>query len=434
MLAMNELFIKRTQEYFKDEADRFRELLAEPETTALFLNQKKAAKQDILELIDFPITQSQYSDDCFYYECDSIGKSRPYELGLIYPQDVAASLTTKYLINKKIRLAVDMCSAPGGKTINALNRLDDDVLFIANDISHKRALTLSSNLERLGLANVIVTNKKTDMLAKQLSGCADLVILDAPCSGEGMIRRYPQILEDYSLNNIEKLANIQKKLLEEAYEMLNEGGQLVYSTCTYSFEEDEWQIIDFLKRHKDMHLLPLNIISPSSLNGTIKLSPLNNTEGQFIALLEKDGEHSEKKLKYLKPVQDKLVKDFISDNLSIEDYYLYFYNDHYYLSLIPLIDLGSNILKYGICLGEKINKRFEANHCLYRANPLKNAFRYSYDLNDKEYDLYISGNELPVDLDDHLYQITYHKHSLGYGKCLNRRLKNKYPKGLRRMI
>ena len=112
-----------------------------------------------------------------------------------------------------------MCAAPGGKTIDILNRVKSDVLCIANDYSHSRALTLSSNLERLGFSNVIITNKNTKELSEQLENFADLVILDAPCSGEGMIRKYPEILDTYSINNIHSLATLQKELLDIVYKL-----------------------------------------------------------------------------------------------------------------------------------------------------------------------------------------------------------------------
>jgi len=281
---------------------------------------------------------------------------------------------------------------------------------------------------------VIITNKQTSDLAKQLEGFADLVILDAPCSGEGMIRKYPEILDEYSINNINSLADIQANLLEDAYKILNNGGQLLYSTCTYAFEEDENQIINFLNKHEDMELVNIDMKSSSTLNGTVKLSPLNNTEGQFICLMKKKGTKVNNSYKYLKTVKEKLVDDFISDNLMLEDYYLYKINDKYFLSLRPLIDMKYNTLKYGIFIGEIKNKRFEPNHNLYRANSLKGKYKYVYDLNDEEYDIYISGNELKANIDSHYYLLTYKNVSLGFGKASNGVIKNKYPKGLRRMV
>jgi len=431
MLIENELFLERTKQYFKDDQKRFLEKLEQEESHALFLNTHKATKEKILSLIDFKIWPSRLCDDSFYYECDSVGKSKVYELGLIYPQDVAASLSSAFADTDKIKTIVDLCAAPGGKTIDILNRVKRDVLCISNDYSHSRALTLSSNLERLGFSNVIITNKNTSELADQLENFADLVILDAPCSGEGMIRKYPEILDTYSLNNIRSLAELQSSLLDDAYRILKPSGQLIYSTCTYAFEEDEDQIESFLERYSDMELVNIDIQSSSKLKGTVKLSPLYDTEGQFFALMCKKGTCADISLRMLKPVKEKLVDDFISDNLSINEYYLYKNNDHYYLSLEPLPDLKRNVLKYGIYLGEVINKRFEPSHNLYRADSLMSYFNYRYDLSDKEYDLFISGNEVRKQLDKHHYLVTYKGFPLGFVKSSNGSLKNKYPKGLR---
>lgn len=431
---MKELFYQRCRDYFPDDYIKFIELLKQPCTQGFFLNTRKASREKILSLIDFPYSASNLSEESFYHECDNIGKTKAYELGLIYPQEIAASLSTRYIDQNDIHLIVDMCSAPGGKTINVLNRIDNTCICICNDVSHNRALILSSNLERLGLDNVVVTNKKCDQLAEQLNNKADLVILDAPCSGEGMIRKYPEILDDYSLNNIVNLAQIQRDLLENAYDMVKEGGTLIYSTCTYAFEEDELQIKSFLEKHDDMKLIPIELKSSSTLSGTVKLSPLNNTEGQFFAIMRKIGSDQNTNTKYLKTAKEKIVEDFIKQNFDFDNYYLYKYKDHFYLSLIPLPDLGNNVIKYGIYLGDIVNKRFEPNHNLYRANSLIGHYRYTYELNDEQYDMFISGNEIKADLSNNYYLITYKGLSLGFGKCSNNTIKNKYPKGLRRMI
>ena len=431
---MKELFYQRCRDYFPDDYIKFIELLKQPCTQGFFLNTRKASREKILSLIDFPYSASNLSEESFYHECDNIGKTKAYELGLIYPQEIAASLSTRYIDQNDIHLIVDMCSAPGGKTINVLNRIDNNCICICNDVSHNRALILSSNLERLGLDNVVVTNKKCDQLAEQLNNKADLVILDAPCSGEGMIRKYPEILDDYSLNNIVNLAQIQRDLLENAYDMVKEGGTLIYSTCTYAFEEDELQIKSLLEKHDDMKLIPVELKSSSTLSGTVKLSPLNNTEGQFFAIMRKTGSDQNTNTKYLKTAKEKIVEDFIKQNFDFDNYYLYKYKDHFYLSLIPLPDLGNNVIKYGIYLGDIFNKRFEPNHNLYRANSLIGHYRYTYELNDEQYDMFISGNEIKADLSNNCYLITYKGLSLGFGKCSNNTIKNKYPKGLRRMI
>ena len=428
-----EVFLERAKQYFGEDYDRFVSLINEKQSSGFFINEKKADKDKIFEIIDFSYKESNINNNSYYCLSDSIGKSKAYELGIIYPQDVESSMPVSLLKNNDISLAIDLCAAPGGKSINALNKLNDNCLFISNDVTYSRASILSSNLERCGFTNAIVTSLKPDYLASKYQDLFDLVILDAPCSGEGMIRKYPEILDTYSVSNIENLANIQKDLLEDAYKLLNEGGTLIYSTCTFAFEEDENQVKDFLNRHEDMKLIKHHFDHNSSkLDGAIKLSFLNNTEGQFMAFMKKKGTLISKKYKQKKTSKHKIVEKFIKDNLNIENYYLYNNENKYYLSLIPLIDIEYGLLRYGIYLGELKKDRFEPSHNLYRSNNL--SFKYEYSLNDEEYYKFIRGDELSIDKEDNYYQVTYKGLSLGFGKCAKGKLKNKYPKGLRRVI
>ncbi len=433
---MKDYFIQQSRIYFKDQQAAFLEKLKEPCTQGFFLNTLKAKKEDILNLIDFPYSRSLYSDSSYFHTHSNIGKTIVNDLGLIYPQEVAASIPATYPDLSEVRLIVDLCAAPGGKSIDIMNRADQNTLLIANDISYERSLVLSQNLERLGIGNAIITNKDPKLLADQLEGQADLVILDAPCSGEGMIRKYPEISEMLSDAYAQELAGIQKDLFDDAYRILKPGGQLLYSTCTYSLAEDEEQVISFLDRYPAMRLLPIVMTSYSDLPGTVKLCPLNGTEGQFFALFEKakDTASSVSKLHPLKEARHRIADVFIKENLELKEYYIYQYNNHYYLSLIPLYDLGNSVIRYGIYLGEIVKDRFEPSHHLYRSNLLMPYYRYVYDLNEDELRLYLEGHALKTDLPDHYYLITYRSYSLGFGKCAKGIMKNKYPKGLRRVL
>lgn len=417
-----DLFIERSKQYFKDDFDEFIKLIDEKPTSGFFLNEKKADAATILSMVDFDYEPFLLNSKSFKTKNEAIGKSKAYELGLVYPQDNESSLPAFLFDNQKVHLAIDLCAAPGGKTINAINRLSSDVMFISNDISNKRASILSNNLERMGFDNCLITNLKPSYLAEKYQEMFDLVILDAPCSGEGMIRKYPEILDTYSLANIKALADTQSSLLEDAYKLLNRGGQLVYSTCTFALEEDEDQVKSFLDKHEDMKLV----------GDFKKVSFLDGCEGQFMALFEKQGDLEFKKYKAKKAVKNKVVDSFIKDNIDIEDYYLYSHDNNYYLSLIPMLDINGGIVRSGIYLGELKKDRFEPSYNLYRANRLK--FKYQYDLNEMEYDKFVKGESLPVDLANHYYQITYQGFPLAYGKCSNNELKNKYPKGLRRVV
>ena len=430
---MNKDFEKRCEEYFSEKKDAFLKTLDNEPTHGFFLNASKAKKEDILKLIDFAYQSSNINPNAYYHNEDSIGKTKAFELGLIYPQDIESSISISLFEADNINLIVDLCAAPGGKTINILNKFKN-ALCITNDVNYKRASELAKNLERLGLTNTVITSKDCNKLSNELLGNADLVVLDAPCSGEGMIRKYKEILNTYDVNRINELANIQKELLEDAYNLINENGYILYSTCTYALEEDEKQIKTFLDNHNDMELIPLNIKDNySKLDGTVKLCPLNNTEGQFICLLKRNSINSKTKVKILKSIKNKVVDNFIKDNLNINDYYLYESNNNFYLSFKPLFDLGQGTIRSGIYLGTLKNNRFEPSHNLYRSNQLIGKYKYTYELNDEEYDVFVKGLELKLNLANAYYLLTYKNNSLGFGKVSSNILKNKYPKGLRRL-
>lgn len=427
---METLFYERLKEYFKDDYDLVLEKLKSESKKSFFINGIKANSDVILKMIDFNY-QKTINPKVYYYDDEvSIGKTKVYELGLIYPQELSASLPALIADTSDVHLAIDLASAPGGKTINILNRLIDNALLIANEIDYKRAQVLVSNLERLGFSNVIITNKKTSDF-HHLDGSVDLVILDAPCSGEGMIKKYPEIIKEYSLANINQCAKRQSEILEDAYRLLKKGGQLIYSTCTFAYEEDEKQVQDFLKRHRDMKLKKFKI-ADKEYEGMAKFTFLDDMEGQFMAYMIKEEEGEARQVKYKKTVSNKLVEDFIKDNLNLDNYYLYEQNGHYYLSLQALIDLKDHVLRYAIYLGDIIKNRFEPSHHLYRAIALKDSYKNVYHLSEEEYDAYVKGLELDADVKNGYYALFYKDMQFAYGKASNGKIKNKYPKGLRK--
>lgn len=423
----------RASEYFGDDANKFMELLNHEPSHGFFLNTHKTNKEKILSLIDFNYYESAYNENAYFTDTDNIGKTLAYDLGLIYPQDVESSFSITFLKNKEIKTIVDLCAAPGGKSINALNTFKD-ALCIANDITYARASIISNNFERLGFTNTLISSTKVEYLANTLKNFADLVLLDAPCSGEGMIRKYPEIIENLNDADYHKLEMIQSDLLDNAYDILKCGGYMIYSTCTYNLKEDEIQVQDFLKRYPDMELISIESkINHSKLKGTIKLSPLSGTEGQYIALLRKTGTNTDNKIKCLKTTKNAIVERFIKDNLDISTYYLYSKDNNYYLSLKPLPDI-KGIIRAGLYLGELKKDRFEPSHMLYRSNELFDNFKYKYELSDEEYKLYKKGYELQTNLKDNYYLLTYKGLSFAYGRVKKGVMKNKYPKGLREMI
>lgn len=429
-LKSNKLYLDRCKKYFGKEYDLFLECLNKPATKSFFANYLKG---DVFKNIDIKYDNSGINPNAFYFDNDHISSSKEYELGLIYPQGIESSLSSYLFNGENIDFIVDMCSAPGGKSINFANKFKD-ALLISNDVNYKRQLLTANNFERLGIDKAIICSLEISSLANKLNSLADLVILDVPCSGEGMARKTEEIFDSYSDNEINKLKNIQAKLLDEAYEILNGDSYLVYSTCAYSFEEDEEQVKEFLNRHNDMTLINIDIKGNcSTLKGTVKLSFINNTEGQFIAIFKKNGIKQSVKLPMLKTVKNNIVDEFIKNNLNIDNYYLYRIDDKFYLSFNKLYDLKSNVIREGIYIGDLLKDRFEPNHFMYRANSLLGKYKYEYELSDEQYESFIKGLELKADnLDNEYYHLLHKGYSVGFGKYSNGVIKNKYPKGLRR--
>lgn len=428
------LFYNRMQDIYKDEYDEFLKALEDKPISSFYINSLKDSKENIFHEIGFKYKEGRYNPDSYYYEDVQIGKTIANDLGLIYPQEMSASIPSLILNPKENSCIVDMCSAPGGKSINLACISKDSGILISNEYEYKRAMILTSNLERMGISNVIVTNKNGDDLAVSLMGVADYVLLDAPCSGEGMIRKNHEIIDNYSMDNIELCSLRQKQLIENAYDILKEGGYLVYSTCTYAKEENEDIVHDFLKRHEDMELMTIdNRFIRRGINdpNMVRFTVLDGTEGQFVSLMRKNSAGFSKNMTYKKPVRNKIIEEFIKENLCLDEYYVYEQNGYYYMSLKPLWDLGKNVLRYGIYIGEIKKNIFYPSHNLFRSNALRNCFKKVIELNDEEYLKYRSGLNLYHEDANGYYLLTYHGYAFAYTKATKGDLKNKYPKGLR---
>ena len=251
---MNRLFEKQMQDILKNEYPDFMKALEQPAVKAFYLNPHK--KEAIKYLNKEFIQPHVVVKDGYYfnYEKYPLGKSPFFSCGLYYIQEPSAMLVTHFLNIQKDDYILDMCAAPGGKTCAAASQLSEDGLMIANDIVPLRAKILSENVERFGLKNTIVTNCDPLVFENQLKGFFDKIILDAPCSGEGMFRKSDAAIETWSLEKVHECAHIQRQLLDAAMNLLKPEGQLIYSTCTYNTIENEEQI-QYLLNHYNCSLI-----------------------------------------------------------------------------------------------------------------------------------------------------------------------------------
>ena len=370
------------------------------------------------------------------------GKSSEHVTGLIYSQEPAAQMVAQVAHPHEGMRVLDLAAAPGGKSTHLLSYLNNTGLLVSNEINNKRSKILVENIERFGARNVLVTNESAERLAKVFSSFFDLIVLDAPCSGEGMFRKQPDAMDYWSLDYPAQCAALQREILEDAVKMLANGGELVYSTCTWAPEENE-EIVAWL-----LDEFPLELVDIPKLNGmtpgidypeTARMYPHHfKGEGQFVAKFRFVGEH---KLPKLKPVRSNLTADqrslwqiFQKEHLKVDlkgD--LQTFGDQLYLLPLGLPDLSKvKIARNGLHLGTFKKKRFEPSFALGLAlqpSEVKNKL----ELSQQDFEVYVGGETLQIKepLPNGWYQLLIHGNGLGFAKLANQTLKNYFPKGLR---
>ena len=436
-----------------------------------FLNKMKNLVPDYDEFVDsynqtpvksFFINANKISEDQFLNNCSwditkcangwvinsdiKVGKTPEHHAGMIYMQELSAMMPTSFLPLKDNDWVIDLCASPGGKSIQVANKIPNGVL-VSNEIVRSRAVTLKSNIERMGLSNVIVTNNEPQTLEKCFYGVFDAVVVDAPCSGEGMFRKDENARLNWNEENVKACAIRQKAILETANKLLKQNGYLLYSTCTFSIEEDEEVVAEFCAKHNyEIILLSCDgatngvKIGEFDTNHTLKFYPHKfKGEGQFVALLKKleSSRFSIAGKIYLKPLSKfpseyKLFKSFCEDNLQnynhIIDNVIYNNNIIYYVANKSLAESGVNLVSCGVVVGEITKNRFEPNHNLVSC--FGNLFRQSINLDAQQADAFLRGETLACDYKGYV-AVKFNGVVLGFGKSSGEVLKNYYPKGLR---
>ena len=370
------------------------------------------------------------------------GKSPEHVTGLIYSQEPAAQMVAQVAHPHEGMRVLDLAAAPGGKSTHLLSYLNNTGLLVSNEINNKRSKILVENIERFGARNVLVTNESAERLAKVFSSYFDLIVLDAPCSGEGMFRKQPDAMDYWSLDYPAQCATLQREILEDAVKMLANGGELVYSTCTWAPEENE-EIVAWL-----LDEFPLELVDIPKLNGmtpgidypeTARMYPHHfKGEGQFVAKFRFVGEH---KLPKLKPARSNLTAGqrslwqiFQKEHLKVElkgD--LQTFGDQLYLLPLGLPDLSKvKIARNGLHLGTFKKKRFEPSFALGLALQ-PSEVRNKLELSQQDFEVYVGGETLQIkeSLPNGWYQLIIHGNGLGFAKLANQTLKNYFPKGLR---
>lgn len=436
-----EQFDARMKSLLKDEYDDFKKALLEKPVKGLYLNRNKKNVERVLDknyVEHHPIVENGYLYDEHYHP----GRSAYFLAGLYYIQEPSAMLVADALPIEPDDFVLDMCAAPGGKSCEIASRLTGEGILIANDIEASRARILSENIERFGLDNTIVTNIDPMRFTKQFQEAFDKIVLDAPCSGEGMFRKLEQAIDTWSEEKVLECAHIQKNLLKGAYEMLKQGGMVIYSTCTYSYEENE-AMVHYAVDQLGFELLPLTkfhgLCPGVDLDEVVRCYPHHyRGEGHFIALLRKPGNSPRKQVRTMKsqvnPADLKVLKAFYQENLNKKvPSYIIENNGHLYAVKKNFPELkGIRVLRNGLYLGEVRKNRFIPSYSLALTLTKQDVKRsYDYPSESEEIKKYIHGETLEGTGEKGFGVIFVDGYPLSFYKESNQ-VKNLFPKGLRR--
>ncbi|MGV3030591.1 RsmF rRNA methyltransferase first C-terminal domain-containing protein [Streptococcus suis] len=426
-------FIEKYSELLGPEAQAFFESFDQPAVSGFRTNPLKETQMEFADAIpDMPWS---------YYGKVS-GKSPEHVTGLVYSQEPAAQIVGQVAAPAKGMKVLDLAAAPGGKSTHLLSYLDNTGLLVSNEISTKRSKILAENIERFGARNVIVTNESADRLAKVFPSYFDMIVLDAPCSGEGMFRKDPDAIQYWSADYPAQCAALQREILESAIEMLTPQGQLIYSTCTWSPEENE-EIVAWLVEEFHLELVDIpkinGMVEGIGYPETARMYPHHfKGEGQFVAKFRYVGQGRRKKVKSgksnLNREQSQLWKEFAEQQLRVQlDGLLQVFGDNLYLLPAGLPDLSKvKIARNGLHLGVFKKKRFEPSFALGLALH-SHEVKKRVDISLDNFSAYVAGQPLEVskDLPNGWYQVAVAGNGLGFAKIVNGTLKNSFPKGLR---
>ncbi len=444
-----EKFLSRMKNILGDEYAEFENALSEPSVRGVRVNTSKISVSDFLSVTSLALDKIPYANDGFIPEnTDGIGKSAEHHAGMFYVQDPGAMATVKALDIKRGWRVLDTCAAPGGKASQLASAVGEAGVLLANEYVPKRAKIIVGNFERLGIKNAVVTSLDTASLAEMFSSYFDLVLCDAPCSGEGMFRKYDEAVSEWSEENVLACAKRQTEILENVQRCVKAGGYLLYSTCTYSVEENEGVVERFLENHPEFSLVEVKAeLKAVTADGLGKFKEArrfyphsSRGEGQFIALLKKDENCDDlptilykDNTKSPSRADEAVARAFLKDNL----------NSQFSGKLIAVgeqIAIVSHDLPLppysvfmgGVLLGEVKKGILFPHHQFFSAYGTDMKRRVELKRGDARVEKYLGGEEIDTDITDGGWcAVTYEGVALGGGKISGGRVKNHYPKGLR---
>ncbi|MDE6597428.1 MAG: RsmB/NOP family class I SAM-dependent RNA methyltransferase [Clostridia bacterium] len=421
---MPEEFLKRmSRQLSKESFDGFLKSYDRPPERAIRVNTLKISVEDFKKLAPFSLEPVPWEKNSFYVESEGLGKTIYHAAGAYYVQEPSAASVAPQLEVKSGERVLDLCSAPGGKGTQLAQYLGGNGVIILNEINFKRAQILLSNVERLGIKNAVVTCAPPEELATAFGEYFDKILVDAPCSGEGMFKKEPNAIPEWSVENVKKCSARQRDILDNAYLMLANGGRLVYSTCTFAPEEDEEQTDWFLKTHGCLPVKSKKLY-PHEVRG----------EGHFYQVYDKRA-GGKNDIQNLIPSADKkllsIYKEWEKENLKITFSNILSVGQKLY-SLpenMPQMNKNIQILCAGVFLGEVDGGRFQPAHAL--AMCLKSGEVNCVEVDESTALNYLRGLTFDCESGKGWRLVAYNNLPLGWCKVSDGVAKNHLPKGLR---
>lgn len=467
MIQLPDAFREKMRHLLGDEYDSFIDSYEKERVQGLRRNPLKVSEEEFDRICPFELKKIPWVKEGYYYNAlERPGKHPYHEAGLYYIQEPSAMAVVELLDPKPGEMILDLCAAPGGKTTHIAGRMEGKGFLVSNEIHPARAKILSQNVERFGIGNGVVTNEDSGRLAARFPLFFDRIVVDAPCSGEGMFRKDEAARQQWSPEHVDICARRQEEILSNAAAMLKPGGTMVYSTCTFSPEENEQAIEAFLLANPEFSILDMgerqglsngrpewSKTGRSDLSRTFRIWPHRSEgEGHYLAVLKKEGAESDP-LKRTVPSYctdpairkdaDGFLKEFLIQPelcLSRKEYILF--GDQLYLIPPEMVDFkGMKIVRPGLHIGTIKKNRFEPSHALALFLK-KEEVRQWADFPADETDIvkYLKGETLSEEASPRSQLskkgwvlINTDGFSIGFAKLSGGIFKNHYPKGLRWM-
>jgi NOL1/NOP2/sun family putative RNA methylase len=462
-MTLPKLFEDRMKELLGEEYEEYLQCFDQNYYSGLRVNTLKITPEEFERICPYEIKRIPWIENGYYYD----GKDQParhpyYHAGLYYIQEPSAMTPASLLPIKPGDKVLDLCAAPGGKSTELAARLKGEGVLVANDISNSRAKALLKNIELYGVKNAIVISEAPPKLVNYFEGYFDKILVDAPCSGEGMFRKNPSIIKNWEQNGVDYYNKLQKEIILSAAKLLKPGGSMLYSTCTFSPEENEGTIAFLLEQCPEFHVVnPLTgrsnekvsydgfsfgrpewVDGPDELKNCIRLWPHRiHGEGHFITLLEKSSDvkvpasYTDNKEKV--SLSEEALEFIQKIGIPVDVNYINLREEKLYLLPQEIPGLkGLRIMRHGLLLGEMKKNRFEPSQALassLKSNEYDQIINLSSDNTDTIKYLKCETIEVEGVHKNGWNLVCVDGHPLGWGKLTGEVLKNKYTPGWRWM-